>query len=253
MRMHVLAGGRLKMRRSIYYPGSPREETVELPVSCVLLRHPQGNVLFDTGCNPLVASEPEARWGGLARVMTPIFAAEDTVVHQLALTNLRPDDIDLVICSHLHPDHCGCNASFRRATVLVQGTELAAARAEGATAQGFLPGEWDVGSRFDVVEGERDVFGDGRITLLPMPGHTPGSMAAQVTLDRDGPFLLAADAAPVRACIDGRYAPKNSWDGEIALRSIEAIARLERAGVIVICGHDDLQWKGLRKGSDFYA
>jgi len=55
MKMHVLSGGRLRMKKAIYYPDAGREETVDLPVSCILMRHAQGNVLFDTGCHPTIA------------------------------------------------------------------------------------------------------------------------------------------------------------------------------------------------------
>ncbi len=252
MRMHLLSGGRLRLRRGVFYPGAPKDETVELPVSCALLKHRQGNVLFDTGCHPDVATNGEARWGGLARFMAPVFIAEDTVVNQLPLAGLTADDVDLVVCSHLHPDHCGCNVFFRKATVVVHAREIAAARAENGPAQGYLPIEWDQPNPIEEIDGERDLFGDGRITLLPLPGHTPGSMAAHVTLDRDGAFLLAADALPVRACLDGRYAPRNSWDADLALRSIEEIARIEQRGVTILMGHDDAQWRSVRTGAAYY-
>ena len=67
MKMHVLSGGRLKMRRHIYFPDADRNESIELPVNCILLRHPKGNVLFDTGCHPDVVTNAEGRWGPLAR------------------------------------------------------------------------------------------------------------------------------------------------------------------------------------------
>jgi N-acyl homoserine lactone hydrolase len=71
MRMHFLAGGRLRMRKKIYIPDADRDEMIELPVSCALLRHPQGNVLFDTGCHPSIAENPEPRWGPLTKFMVP--------------------------------------------------------------------------------------------------------------------------------------------------------------------------------------
>ena len=83
MTMHFLSGGRVRMRKTIYDPAASREETVELPVSCVLLRHAEGNVLFDTGCHPSVAENPEARWGALARLMTPVMPQGEHVVHGL--------------------------------------------------------------------------------------------------------------------------------------------------------------------------
>ena len=94
MKMHLLSGGRLRMRRGVYYPDAAREETLDMPVSCTLLKHPQGLVLFDTGCHPSVASGAEARWGSLARFMTPIFAEQDSLIGQLPLACVTPDDID---------------------------------------------------------------------------------------------------------------------------------------------------------------
>ena len=252
MRMHILAGGRLRMRRNVYYPDAPKEEKVELPVSCVLLKHSQGAVLFDTGCHPDVATDAETRWGPMARALVPMFERQDTVVSQLPLAGVTADDIDMVVCSHFHPDHCGCNSFFPRATVIAHAKELEAARAQGAEAVGYLPVEWDHGT-IETFEGEKDLFGDGRITLIPMPGHTPGMTTAHVVLDRDGAFLLASDAAAVRQNLVDRHAPKNSWDVALTVRALEEIGRLEKAGATVIFGHDEAQHRDLRKGAESYG
>ena len=45
MKMHILSGGRLRVRKSIYMPDADRAELIDLPVNCYLLRHPEGNVL----------------------------------------------------------------------------------------------------------------------------------------------------------------------------------------------------------------
>jgi N-acyl homoserine lactone hydrolase len=71
MKMHLLSGGRLRMRKSIFVRDADKSETIDLSVCCALIRHAQGNVLFDTGCHPAVAEQGEARWGGLVRLMTP--------------------------------------------------------------------------------------------------------------------------------------------------------------------------------------
>jgi len=255
MKMHFLSGGRLRMRKAIYLPSAERSETFELPVPSVLLRHAQGNVLFDTGCHPSVATSPadaEARWGSLIRVMTPIMAANDNVLRGLASLGLTPNDIDVVVCSHLHPDHCGCNAFFKRATLIVHARELAAARAPGAEAQGYLPVDWDYPLRTDAIEGERDVFGDGRIVLLPLPGHTPGTMGALVRLERTGEFLLAADTVSLRETLDQGVIPKNTWNAEALSKSLAEVRAIAARGATVICGHDDRQWQTLRKGADAY-
>src|ERR1700744_4867550 len=182
MKMHLLSGGRLRMRKSIFIPDAAREETIEITVSSALLRHPSGNVLFDTGCHPAVAEHGEARWGSLAKLMTPIMPPGDNVGASLAAIGLTCDDIDVVVCSHLHPDHCGCNTFFKRASFIVHAKEVAAARAPEADKMGYLAAEWEGASSLDMIEGQRDVFGDGRIVLVPLPGHTPGTIGALVTL-----------------------------------------------------------------------
>ena len=171
---------------------------------------------------------------------------------QLPKLGLTAQDVDLVICSHLHYDHCGCNAFFDRATVICQARELAAARAGDAERQGFLRQEWDVGTAIQAIEGEHDVFGDGRLTLIPLPGHTPGSMGAHAVLDRSGAFLLASDAAPVAASLNERTVPKNTWDPALYLASLDEIARHANDGATVLFGHDDAQWRTVRTGALHY-
>ncbi len=84
MKMHCLSGGRLRMRKSIYLPDADRSEMIELPVLSILLRHSQGNVLFDTGCHPSIPEQADARWGGLAKFMVPIMQPGDNVITSLA-------------------------------------------------------------------------------------------------------------------------------------------------------------------------
>lgn len=251
MRMHILAGGRLRMRRSIYYPDAASDEQVELPVSCFLLRHSGGNVLFDTGCHPDTAAGAAARWGGMAKLMHPLHGAQDNPVAELGRLGLCADDVDMVVCSHLHPDHCGCNGFFRRATVLCHRAELERARGPDATAKGYVAADWDQ-TPFDTTDSQRDLFHDGRIVLLPTPGHTPGCLSALVVLERSGTFLLASDTVSVRASLDQDYAPRNTADPDALLRSFAEIRRIEAAGATVICGHDAAEWNRLRKGEAFY-
>jgi glyoxylase-like metal-dependent hydrolase (beta-lactamase superfamily II) len=253
MKMHLLSGGRLSMQRSVYYPDAEPGEWFEMPVSCALFRHRQGIALFDTGCHPDAADRAAERWGAeAADYSKPIFRREDAVIGQLPLTGLAAQDVDLVICSHLHYDHCGCNVFFDRATVICHTKELAAARAEDAEAQGILRSDWDVGLPIQTIDGAHDVFGDGRLTLIPLPGHTPGSMGAHAVLDRSGSFLLASDAAPVAASLIQRTVPTNTWQPTLYLASLEEIARHAEQGATVIFGHDDAQWRSLRTGADFY-
>ncbi len=253
MQMHFLSGGRLRMRRNVYYPDAGAEETFELPVASVLLRHARGNVLFDTGCHPDIARNAEARWGTMARFMVPVMAADDHVLTSLKRVGLEADDIDHVICSHLHTDHCGCNQFFRKAAIHVHARELAAARAAGAVRAGYLPADWDHPPPMTTFDSEFDLFDDGRIRIVELPGHTPGMVGVLARLDRDGTFLLASDAVSVRANLDENIAPKPTWNVAQCLASYARIRAFERDGAQVICGHDDAQWRALRQGVDFYS
>jgi N-acyl homoserine lactone hydrolase len=252
MKMHLLPCGRLRMRKSIFLPAAERSETIEIPVSSALLRHRQANVLFDTGCHPAVPDNPAARWGGLAKLMVPIMQPGEHVLTGLAGLGLQPDDIDVVINSHLHPDHCGCNAFFRKATFIIHGDELAAARAPGSEAAGYLAAEWEQPMPVDAVDGQRDVFSDGRIVLVRLPGHTPGSIGALTRLDRSGTFLLAGDTVSLRETLDTGIIPRNTWNGEALAKSLQEVRKIEASGATILCSHDARQWDSLRKGADAY-
>jgi N-acyl homoserine lactone hydrolase len=252
MKMHLLSGGRLRIRKAIYLPEADRSETIELPVSCALLRHAQGNVLFDTGCHPSVIDDPQARWGNLAKLMTPIMPPGEHVIAGLGDVGLMPDDVDVVVCSHLHPDHCGCNVFFRRATFVIHAREIEAARAPHAEQAGYLASEWDHALPTDAIAGERDLFGDGRIVLIPLPGHTPGTIGALVALERCGAVFLASDTVSLRSTLDGDVLPRNTWNADALAKSLTEVRRIEARGATILCGHDAAQWVGLRKGREAY-
>ena len=252
MKLQFISAGRLRLKKSIYDRSADRSETFEAPVSSALIRHKQGNVLFDTGCHPSVVEHGEERWGSLLKVMTPVMGVQDTLLPNLACVGIDPEDIDVVVNSHFHPDHCGCNEFFRKATIIAHAREIEAAKAQGAETAGYLRADWDHGQKTDAVDGERDVFGDGKLVLIPLPGHTPGTMGASVNLDRDGSFLLVSDAVSLRANLDADTVPRNTWNAEALLKSFAEIRRIEKSGATVICGHDDAQWQGLRKGAEAY-
>lgn len=253
MRMHLIPGGRLRVDRSFYFPDAYEGEKIELPIISVLLKHAQGNVLFDTGCHPDVAVDIEKRWGLLAGVhMEALFKPEETVPGQLPLAGVGVDDIDLVICSHFHVDHCGCNALFKKATVLCHAKELEAASSPLAGEAGYVRGEWDTGQTINTFDGQHDVFGDGKITLLPMPGHTPGMTVAHVALEKDGEFLLVSDSIALEDNLHNRFAPPFNWDAETSYASMDEMDRFRVRGATLIYGHDDAQWRRLRKGAQYY-
>jgi glyoxylase-like metal-dependent hydrolase (beta-lactamase superfamily II) len=252
MKMHLMSGGRLRMRKSVYLPDAERSETIELPVSCVLMKHPQGNVLFDTGCHPSTVEDAAGRWGPMARAMVPVGGPDDNVVAGLSKLGMTPSDIDVVVNSHFHSDHCGCNEFFKSATLVCHRKELEAAQAADAVQKGYVAADWQHPMPTETIEAERDLFGDGRIVLLPLPGHTEGTIGALVGLDRDGSFLLAADAVALRANLDQEIMPRNTWNADLSSASLQEIKRIQSAGATVVFGHDAQQWEQMRKGAQAY-
>ena len=240
MKMHILSGGRLQMKKHIYLPNAPQDSVIEMPVSCFLFRHSQGNVLFDTGCHPSVAENPEQRWGGMARALVPLHGSSNNVVSELQRINLTPGDIDIVVNSHLHCDHCGCNEYFSKATISVHAEELSVApKREG---KGYFQSDWNHPAPVVQINQEVDIFDDGRLVLLPLPGHTPGLTGLLANLPNSGAYLLASDAVAIREILDLELIPKNTWDQDVHMTSIAEIKRIEKSGTTIICGHDLAQW-----------
>ena len=252
MKMNVLSGGSLRMPRRIYIPDAGPDETLDLPVSCFLIRHAKANVLFDTGCHPTVATQPTERWGPLTKFMQPLMQPGDGVIEQLATVGLSPDDIDIVVNSHLHCDHCGCNEFFTKATFVVHEHELQTARKPESEGRGYFKADWDHPMPVDTIDGEKDLFNDGRVVLVPLPGHSPGLTGALVGFDRDGTFLLASDAVNLRSNLDNDVAPRNTWQPELMFKSYEEVRRMEAGGATVICGHDGEQLQQLKTGQQAY-
>jgi N-acyl homoserine lactone hydrolase len=178
--------------------------------------------------------------------------ANETLPASLGSVGLKPDDIDIVVNSHLHTDHCGCNLLFRKATIMAHASDVEAANAAGDEMSGYLRADWEDARPIDTVDREKDLFGDATVVLVPLPGHTPGMLSALVSLDRDGQFLLASDAVILRHNLDTDTAPRNTWNVEAVLASFAEVRRIEKSGATVICGHDAHQWQSLRKGSQGY-
>ena len=99
----------------------------------------------------------------------------------------QPDDIDIVVNTHLHFDHCGGNPLLGAIPVYVQGAELDAAR---RTPDYTLP-ELIENSRFEPVTGQVEVLAG--VFLMPTPGHTGGHQSL-IVRRADGAVILAGQS-----------------------------------------------------------
>jgi N-acyl homoserine lactone hydrolase len=107
----------------------------------------------------------------------------------LAAAGIDAASVRVIVNSHLHFDHCGQNSAFPNIPIVVQRTELEAARLEGHTVPELIDFS---GATYRVVDGDAEVA-DG-VSVLATPGHTAGHQSVTVRTG-DGLVLLVGQAA----------------------------------------------------------
>jgi N-acyl homoserine lactone hydrolase len=157
-------------------------ETRRLTDSCYLIRNGNRYLLWDTGFGAAEAGRADP-FPGLIR--GPL------LTEQLRRIRVRPEQVTFLGISHIHEDHIGGARQFPRATLLIGTEDLEDART-GDTSRHFAP--WLTGgATVEAIDGDKDVFGDGSVVMLDLPGHTRGHHALLVRLPGRGPILLSGD------------------------------------------------------------
>jgi glyoxylase-like metal-dependent hydrolase (beta-lactamase superfamily II) len=220
------------------------EGDVTVPIPSYLIEHDKGSVLFDTGMHPDCQHDPLGRAGErLAKLFRFHYSPGEEVSARLEQIDRDPRKIDLIVNSHLHFDHVGGNQCIPNAAMVIQKREWDAAMdPEMAAARGFNRRDYDHGHELRLVDGEHDLFGDGRVVLVPTPGHTPGHQSLKVRLDT-GDIVLTADACYFCRTLRERRLPVVAYDREQMLASLDRLARLESGGARIFFGHDPEFWK----------
>lgn len=253
MQLYAFTNGFLRLDMSVFLPSQPKGEKVAVPVPCYLIKHPDGNVLFDTGCHPDSITDAAGRWGGMARAFQVLAQPGDGLADQLDRFGLTPDDVHIIVNSHLHMDHCGSNGYFPKAKVYAQQAEVDCARDPASEGAGYYKADWDHGQDTVTLSGDHDIFGDGKLRIISTPGHTPGHQSLQIDLPKSGTFVLTGDACYTCQNLDRDLLPKVTWKPEIHK---EAYARLralrDEAGAFVVMGHDPWQWQDIRPAPEYF-
>ena len=165
-------------------------------------------------------------------------APQERVDAQLALLDLKPSDLDLVVNTHFHFDHAGGNALFTGVPIAAQEEELIAAR----ESDDYLP-VWDApGLQFRSVRGDWSPLPG--VEMLFTPGHSPGHQSMLVRLEEQ-PWLFTWDAVYTEEhWREGRLgAVQNVATARASLERLRQVAAAEQARVIF--GHDIVQWASL--------
>lgn len=213
------------------------------PVPSYLIDHPRGRALFDTGMGvryrrDLTDALPPDKFG------LQWFEGMD-IATRLRAIDIGPNGIDWIINSHLHIDHCGGNAHFPNATVIVQAREWEAARNRPEPGL-YEAQDFDTGQAVLPIDGEHDLFGDGSVRIVPTHGHTPGHQSVVVKLLK-GDVLLAGDCCYTERNLDVMVQPRATADLEQGRITMERLARMRASGTRILFGHDGRQWATVRE------
>jgi N-acyl homoserine lactone hydrolase len=213
----------------------------QIPIVCYLVQTGDGeNILIDSGLPGIIPEEGSD------------FENGQDVTEQLAIIGLKPDNIDTVVSTHYDIDHAGRHAAFTKAHYVVQRLHHLDAASNPRYAANRP--EWDQPmERIRLVDGDTELLPG--LELIETSGHVPGHQSVLVRLPKTGTVLLTVDAVPFAEGFT-RDAPDDGSnpDAEAIRASTNRLLDLvEREKVeLVIFGHEQGQWEGLKKLPEYY-
>ena len=212
--------------------------------NCYLIHHAQGWMLWDTGLPDAVATMPDGLVPANPRGVH--WHRSKTLASQLDAVGVKAADIKYVAISHSHPDHIGNVELFPQSMLLVQKAEYDWPQPSGKP-------RFNRGHPVTKLDGDHDVFGDGSVTILSTPGHTPGHQSLLVKLPKTGAVILSGDAAHFQSNWDNRRVPSFNFDKDKTASSMQRIADVmtkEHAQLWI--NHDKPQRDRLKMAPEVY-
>ena len=207
--------------------------------SCYLIEHGQEYMLWDAGLPAKLLDAPPCNGP-----MSP--SLKETLPQQLKAIGVTPEQISRLGVSHAHFDHVGQAATFPQARLFIGKAEFGALLADpppfGVDPSLLAP--WrKQGASVELLSGDKDIFDDGSVVMLAIPGHTSGSYALLVRLAKNGPVLLSGDVACFEEQLEAGEVPSFSADRAQSLASMarfKEIARRLQATIVVQHDADDI-------------
>ena len=197
--------------------------------SCYLVTHNGRRLLWDTGLSAELKGKKQDFQG-------MVLSVDKTVPEQLAVLGLKPDDVNVVGISHNHADHVGQLPEFKNKPLLVGKPDF-----DGAAGKEDDPfAAWRGANKpITPLVGDYDVFGDGNVIALFLPGHTPGHYGLLVKL-KSGPVLISGDTVHAREAYKLKAVPTFNTDRNQSLQSMERMEKIAKdTGAKIVIQHDD--------------
>ena len=229
---------------SRWSPGVNVGKSMDFVDNCYLIKHAPG--LAAVGHRRRRRDRRHARWPAPADPRTTHWRRPKTLAAQLDQLGVKPSDIKYVAVSHTHPDHIGnvdaCSRSRR-----------CWCRRPSTTGRRPLGPRFKPEHPVTKLEGDHDVFGDGSVTIIATPGHTPGHQSLLVKLPKTGAVLLSGDAVHFKDNWDNRRVPASNVNKDKTAASMQRMADVlakEKAQLWI--NHDKAQRDGQKMSPEFY-
>jgi glyoxylase-like metal-dependent hydrolase (beta-lactamase superfamily II) len=252
----VDCGHSLANDESVWTPGANAGKSIEFSSTCWLLKRGNQWLLWDTGVPDATLNDPKG-WSTLPKLI--VYHLDKTVVSQLAELGLKTGDITYVAISHTHGDHIGNVRLFPDSKVLMQRAEYNWIHSPDgsndnvnqlmALARQLL----GTPTQLELLDGDTDLFGDGSVTLISTPGHTPGHQSLMVHLKNSGFIILSGDVAHSEENFTKDIVPSLNTDNAASIASMERIKRMMATyHARVFINHDKAQSDVLKLIPAFY-
>lgn len=229
-----------------------------LPVSSYLIEHPKGLVLVNSGWSR--AMSPHGIYDKRAQIASlgsrllfhinqGVVAPGKAIDEQLKTMGIEPSELDYVLLTHLDCDHASGLELVREAKAKLVSEDELASVGHGLVNKVRYQKKWWDGLDVEPFQwnGTKgpfgksyDLFGDGTIELIAIPGHSAGLFAVKVTAGTGQYVLLVSDGAYGRKSWEELVLPGVSEDKERQMRSLEWIRErsLDEACIEVLANHD---------------
>jgi N-acyl homoserine lactone hydrolase len=249
-------GRSLANDEAIWTPGENVGRSIEFSSTCWLIKHGSEWLLWDTGVPESALNDPRG-WSTLPQLI--VYHLDKTLTDQLAEIGLKPRDIARVAISHTHGDHIGNMGLFPNSTILMQQAEYSWIHSPNgpndnvnqlmALARDLL----GTPKNLQLIDGDTDIFGDGSVTLVSTPGHTPGHQSLLVHLKNSGFIILSGDVVHLEENFEKNIVPSLNTSKAESIASMEKVRRLiARYKATLFINHDKKQTDTLKLLPAFY-